>query len=89
MHDRYVSDGNNPFCDCQIVLTSPSGTTSNLLTRRYRDITSSGFEDWEFTSVHFWGENPSGNWTFSIYTSEHSGNHSNKTRQVNQNAVIR
>ena len=50
----------------QITLRSPSGTNSTLIGTRPYDITSTGFSDWPFMSVHFWGENPAGNWTFFI-----------------------
>lgn len=57
----------------QIVLRSPSGTNSTLLKQRSGDYSSAGFADWAFTSVHYWGENPSGNWTFFITTNGRSG----------------
>ena len=49
-----------------IVLTSPSGTKSSLLLPRPRDKTNSGFEDWPFLSVHFWGERANGTWTLEV-----------------------
>jgi hypothetical protein len=34
------------------------GTMSQLLTIRSKDVSSEGFTNWKFSSVHFWGENP-------------------------------
>ena len=47
--------------DVQIKLTSPGGTTSEMLARRYKDMSSRAFV-WQFTSVHFWGEKSIGTW---------------------------
>ncbi|XP_062306410.1 proprotein convertase subtilisin/kexin type 4-like [Osmerus eperlanus] len=52
--------------DLSIILTSPMGTTSNLLTIRPYDSSSAGFSDWAFTSTHCWDENPSGHWILQI-----------------------
>lgn len=52
--------------DLTIFITSPSGTNSTLLPKRNRDMTSAGFNNWEFLSVHFWEENPSGIWRLNI-----------------------
>lgn len=49
-----------------IYLTSPSGTRSQLLPYRPRDVMQGGFDDWPFLSVHFYGENPNGKWTLEI-----------------------
>ncbi|RDD46375.1 Neuroendocrine convertase 1 [Trichoplax sp. H2] len=61
--------------DLDITLISPSGTRSNLLSRRLRDSSASGFNSWPFMSTHFWGENPRGTWTVEIknvgMTNEH------------------
>ena len=54
--------------DLSIYLTSPSGTKSTLLPRRPRDYHSEGFRDWEFLSVHSWGESPVGKWTLEVQT---------------------
>ena len=53
-----------------ITLVSPSGTASDLLRKRDRDISSDGFQNWPFMSVFFWGENPRGNWTLKITNHE-------------------
>ena len=58
---RYYPRGN-----LQITLTSPSGTRSTLLLPRNRDNFASTFDDWPFLSVHFWGEDPSGQWTLEV-----------------------
>lgn len=50
----------------QLTLTSPSGMTSQLLTRRSADKSKLGFQDWPFMSVHFWGELPAGIWTLTF-----------------------
>ncbi|CAI5438855.1 unnamed protein product [Caenorhabditis angaria] len=52
--------------DLQIYLTSPSGTKSTLLTKRARDSSRSGFNDWAFMTTHNWGEQASGVWTLEI-----------------------
>ncbi|XP_023335904.1 furin-like protease 2 [Eurytemora carolleeae] len=54
----------------KISLRSPRGTVSHLLLPRPRDTMASGFEDWPFLSVHFWGEDPTGEWTLEISNSE-------------------
>lgn len=52
--------------DIDIFLTSPSGTTSNILTYRPMDKSRLGFTDWAFMSVHFWGERPHGTWVLRV-----------------------
>ena len=52
--------------DIQFELTSPSGTVSILLPYRTRDSWPGYFYEWPFMSVHFWGEDPSGDWTLKI-----------------------
>ena len=52
--------------DMVIELTSPQGTTSQLLAKRPLDDSSRGLDKWPFTSVEFWGENPQGDWTVKI-----------------------
>ncbi|XP_023327170.1 furin-like protease kpc-1 isoform X3 [Eurytemora carolleeae] len=52
-----------------LFLESPSGTISNLLAPRPLDHSVSGFEGfqiWPLMSTHYWGENPTGNWTLTI-----------------------
>ncbi|XP_046400379.1 neuroendocrine convertase 1-like [Ischnura elegans] len=50
----------------QIYLSSPSGTTAQLLKVRPADDSQDGFERWRFMSVLTWGENPTGKWTLLI-----------------------
>ncbi len=58
--------------DLRIYLQSPSGTRSTLLDVRPQDFSSSGFIDWPFMSVHFWGENPSGTWYLEVHNDAYS-----------------
>ena len=61
-----ISLGSSPYWgDYNILLTSPSGTTSQLGYRGGESGTS-GMTDWEFSSAEFWGEDPSGLWTLSV-----------------------
>jgi len=66
--------------DIDIILTSPSNTTSFLLTK---DTSNTDRENkptvitWTFMSVHFWGELPNGTWTATVQT-----NAACKCRQV-------
>ncbi|KAL7677568.1 hypothetical protein ACOME3_003803 [Neoechinorhynchus agilis] len=55
-----------------IVLMSPMGTRSKLLRKRLHDMSNSGYYNWPFTSVQFWGENPTGEWTIEIHNEDHS-----------------
>nr|CAD2171702.1 unnamed protein product [Meloidogyne enterolobii] len=50
----------------EIYLTSPKGTRSKLMSKRPKDTSSLGYINWEFMSVHFWGESSNGNWTLEI-----------------------
>lgn len=49
-----------------IPLDVSSGTTTVLLAERERDTSSNGFRNWDFMSVHTWGEDPAGTWTLKI-----------------------
>ncbi|XP_060580577.1 neuroendocrine convertase 1-like [Ruditapes philippinarum] len=52
-----------------IDLCSPHRTCSQLLSRKEnvnRKKNLRGWRIWNFTSVHFWGENPAGNWTLVV-----------------------
>ena len=60
----HVRDGMRK--DVSLFLTSPSGTKSVLLPFRPRDQHKDGFHLWPFMTVHMWGENPKGDWIFSI-----------------------
>ncbi|XP_059127941.1 proprotein convertase subtilisin/kexin type 6 [Peromyscus eremicus] len=52
--------------DLQIHLISPSGTKSQLLAKRLLDFSNEGFTNWEFMTVHCWGEKAEGEWTLEI-----------------------
>lgn len=53
--------------DLRIYLISPMGTRSTLLDIRPQDFSTSGFTNWPFMSVHFWGENPTGTWRLEVH----------------------
>ncbi|GFS29915.1 hypothetical protein NPIL_235292 [Nephila pilipes] len=57
----------------EIFLISPSGTVSQILTKRPQDGNNSMIPYWEFMSLHFWGEDPDGLWILRI--SNHDGQH--------------
>ena len=42
--------------DLSLLLISPSGTKSELLSTRRYDDSKEGLDDWKFMTVHFWGE---------------------------------
>ncbi|ELV13452.1 Proprotein convertase subtilisin/kexin type 6 [Tupaia chinensis] len=52
--------------DLQINLISPSGTKSQLLAKRLLDLSNEGFTNWEFMTVHCWGEKAEGEWTLEV-----------------------
>ncbi|XP_013793671.1 furin-like protease 1, isoforms 1/1-X/2 [Limulus polyphemus] len=56
--------------DMEVHLVSPSGTISNVMTKRPLDTSDKGFYMWDFMSVHFWGEDPHGRWLLKV---KHSG----------------
>nr|XP_022322513.1 furin-like protease kpc-1 isoform X4 [Crassostrea virginica] len=55
--------------DISLILTSPSGTKSYLMTPRPNDsvLTESGSLKWKFSSVHFWGEDIRGTWNLTMH----------------------
>uniref|UniRef100_A0A8D0GUK2 Proprotein convertase subtilisin/kexin type 6 n=1 Tax=Sphenodon punctatus TaxID=8508 RepID=A0A8D0GUK2_SPHPU len=55
--------------DLKINLISPSGTNSQLLGKRLHDNSNEGFKNWEFMTVHCWGETAEGEWTLEIFDS--------------------
>jgi subtilisin-like proprotein convertase family protein len=57
--------------DVLISIMSPANTESQLLSARPFD-TGSGQQTWTFSSVHFWGEMASGNWTIRMSITEHT-----------------
>ncbi|XP_063930829.1 furin-like isoform X2 [Zophobas morio] len=51
----------------KIKLISPMKTVSILLKRRPKDYYSSNcLNNWTFSSVHYWGERPTGKWTLQV-----------------------
>ena len=48
--------------------TSPEGTSSKLLYSRWMDSLTGfkNFTNWPVTSLHYWGENPAGDWKIRI-----------------------
>ncbi|XP_071954109.1 furin-1-like isoform X1 [Antedon mediterranea] len=52
--------------DLVIFLTSPMGTKSNILTKRNKDYSNKGFNNWDFMTTHNWGEDPRGIWTLEV-----------------------
>ncbi|XP_071955760.1 PC3-like endoprotease variant B [Antedon mediterranea] len=56
--------------DISIMLYSPAGTPSELLSTRKYDGDINGIKDWPFMSVHNWGENPKGMWTLELTYNE-------------------
>lgn len=50
----------------QLFLISPSGTKSQLLTRRNHDNMQSSSLQWTFMTLQFWDENPYGNWILQM-----------------------
>ena len=59
--------------DIQLELSSPQGTTSILLPYRPRDSWPGDYTEWPFMSVHFWGEDPTGDWTLTVRNSGSNG----------------
>lgn len=53
------------FCPNHLIYTL-LGTVSMLLSRRPNDASRSGFTNWYFTSLHFWGERPHGRWRLMV-----------------------
>ncbi|KAJ3593016.1 hypothetical protein NHX12_005354 [Muraenolepis orangiensis] len=53
--------------DLEINLVSPAGTRSQLLAKRAYDNSNEGFRNWEFMTVHCWGERAEGSWTLEIH----------------------
>lgn len=49
-----------------VELESPSGTITPLMVERENDKSTKGFQNWGLTSVHNWGENPTGTWKVRI-----------------------
>lgn len=65
-HTRTNTQIAGEVLDWSIPLDFPSGTSTVLLAERERDTSSNGFRNWDFMSVHTWGEDPAGTWTLKI-----------------------
>ncbi|KAK6105703.1 Subtilase family protein [Brugia pahangi] len=66
-HIQLVLDAYYPIRGhLSILIISPKGTKTQLLSVRRRDKSSAGFQHWPFMSVHTWGENPRGIWQLHI-----------------------
>eukprot|EP00794_Sanderia_malayensis_P000325 gene325-957_t len=52
--------------DVSIDLFSPSKTRSQMLSTRKYDDSDEGLDEWNFMTVHKWGENPRGIWQMKI-----------------------
>ncbi|XP_044302664.1 neuroendocrine convertase 1 isoform X1 [Varanus komodoensis] len=72
--------------DLHVTLTSPAGTNTVLLAERQRDKSPNGFKDWDFMSVHTWGEDPTGTWTLKIV--DMSRRMQNEGRIVNWKLIL-
>uniref|UniRef100_A0AAQ5Y960 Neuroendocrine convertase 1 n=1 Tax=Amphiprion ocellaris TaxID=80972 RepID=A0AAQ5Y960_AMPOC len=72
--------------DLHITLTSPAGTSTVLLAERERDTSSNGFRNWDFMSVHTWGEDPAGTWTLKI--TDTSGRMENEGRILSWKLIL-
>lgn len=72
--------------DLHVTLTSAAGTSTVLLAERERDTSPNGFKNWDFMSVHTWGENPIGTWTLRI--TDMSGRMQNEGRIVNWKLIL-
>jgi len=68
--------------DLSLTLTSPHGTSSQILSPRSNDDSSEGIRDWTFMTVHNWGEDPTGEWTLEV---EDTG----KDKQDNRGVLVR
>ncbi|NXG49474.1 NEC1 convertase, partial [Psilopogon haemacephalus] len=72
--------------DLHVTLVSPSGTSTVLLAERERDKSPNGFKNWDFMSVHTWGENPTGTWVLRI--TDVSRRMQNEGRIVNWKLIL-
>eukprot|EP00092_Neocalanus_flemingeri_P016381 GFUD01017730.1.p1 GENE.GFUD01017730.1~~GFUD01017730.1.p1 ORF type:complete len:788 (+),score=166.57 GFUD01017730.1:342-2366(+) len=63
-----ITDENVRRGDISIGLSSPSGTKSTMISERRNDRSAVGFDTqaWPLMSTHFWGEDPTGNWTITL-----------------------
>eukprot|EP01134_Creolimax_fragrantissima_P000424 CFRG0424T1 len=52
--------------DLEVILRSPMGTSSNLLSHRKFDNSTEGFVGWKLSTLHHWGEDPKGQWELEV-----------------------
>ncbi|XP_029359601.1 neuroendocrine convertase 1-like [Echeneis naucrates] len=71
--------------DLSISLESPGGTVSLLLDTRPNDASTAGLQNWTLMTVHCWGEQPEGLWTFQV--TDHSGTVRSCTRGTEEEAA--
>ncbi|XP_074151098.1 proprotein convertase subtilisin/kexin type 6 isoform X1 [Sminthopsis crassicaudata] len=74
--------------DLQIHLISPSGTKSQLLARRLLDHSNDGFTNWEFMTVHCWGEKAEGEWTLEVHDIPSQVRNPEKTGKLKEWSLI-
>ncbi|XP_053768658.1 proprotein convertase subtilisin/kexin type 6 isoform X2 [Desmodus rotundus] len=74
--------------DLQIHLVSPSGTKSQLLAKRLLDHSNEGFSNWEFMTVHCWGEKAEGEWTLEIQDMPSQVRHPEKQGKLKEWSLI-
>lgn len=74
----------------EIDLFSPAGTRTQVLQPRPKDVSSLGFSNWAFVSVHTWGEAPHGQWKLIVTDMLASGNSTQSLtgRVVNATLVL-
>ncbi|KAF9091436.1 pheromone processing endoprotease [Mortierella sp. AD031] len=53
--------------EVEVHLRSPDSIISILAPQRILDNTDTGFQDWTFTTVKHWEEDPVGTWTLTVY----------------------
>ncbi|KAL3871262.1 hypothetical protein ACJMK2_039269 [Sinanodonta woodiana] len=59
----------NSIGDTELQLLSPDGTMSYLLTSRPLEVGHVASVDWNYMTVHHWGESPVGTWTLRMLVS--------------------
>ena len=74
--------------DVNLFLVSPSGTTTEILPPRASDRSVKGFSDWNFMTVHFWGEESYGTWKIEIYDRSDQNMYTDRKQRNLKNASI-
>ncbi len=84
-YDTIETVGDGPYRgNIQVELTSPSGTNSIILPYRPADVTSYSYSNFQFSSIHFWGENPNGVWNLTV---QNRNNFENATVRVTMHGI--